>query len=352
MATKYSEALLGVEFRRKHPDGTIAGGPMYYIRYGLNDTPFARVLAGVFALCGVISALFGIGNMVQSNSMATAFQSEFGIPPMATGAVITVLVGLVIIGGIKRIGAVASRLVPAMILVYFVFGAIVLLANIAAVPHAIALIFSHAFSPAAATGGFMGATLRQAIQLGARRGVLSNEAGLGSAPIAHAAAQTPSPVYQGLIGMAEVFIDTILVCTFTALILLTSDAWRGELAGAAMTAGAFSDTIPYLGGAVVAGASFLFGYSTLLGWCYYGEQCLKYLVGIRVTALYRIVFICLTFVGALASIEIVFTLGDISNVIMAFPNLIGLMLLSGLVARITRDVLAKDPRLSFDVENG
>lgn len=354
MATKYSEAVLGVQFRRKHPDGAIAGGPMYYIRYGLNDTLFARLLAGVFAVCGVISALFGIGNMVQSNSMATAFHSEFGVPPMVTGTLITILVGLVIIGGIKRIGAVASRLVPAMILVYFAFGAIVLLVNITSVPHAVALIFSSAFSPAAATGGFLGASLRQAIQYGARRGVLSNEAGLGSAPIAHAAAQTPGPVYQGLIGVAEVFIDTILVCTFTALILLSSGAWHGELAGAAMTAGAFSSAVPFFGGAVVAGASFLFGYSTLLGWCYYGEQCLKYLFGVRVTHVYRLIFICLTFTGALVSIEIVFIFGDISNVIMAFPNLIGLVLLSGLVARITRDALAADPTLMRcpDVEEG
>ncbi len=339
MATKYSEAVLGVEYRRKHADGTVAGGPMYYIRYGMNDTTFAKILAGVFAACGAFSALLGTGNMVQSNSMASALQSEFSVPPLLTGSVITIFVALVVLGGIKRIGAVAERLVPAMLLLYFVFGALVLLHNIQLIPHAFGLIFGHAFSPAAATGGFLGASLRQAIQYGARRGVLSNEAGLGSAPIAHAAAQTPGPVYQGLIGITEVFIDTIVVCTFTALILLSSGMWQSDLQGAAMTAGAFSATAPYLGGGVVAAASVLFGYSTLIAWCYYGEQCVKYFFGVRITMLYRTVFICLTFLGALVSIDLVFLIGDIFNAVMAFPNLIGLMLLSGLVARITRDAL-------------
>jgi alanine or glycine:cation symporter, AGCS family len=342
MATKYSEAVLGVHFRQKHPDGTIAGGPMYYIRYGLGDTRFSRVLGGMFAVCGAFAALFGTGNMMQSNQMSSAFLSEFGIPPLVTGTIITVMVALVILGGIKRIAAVTSRLVPAMIIIYFIVGSVVLLHNIAGVPGAILLIFEGAFTPMAASGGFMGAMVRQAIQFGARRGILSNEAGLGSAPIAHAAAQTPGPVYQGLIGVAEVFIDTIVVCTFTALILLSSGMWTSGIEGAAMTAAAFSNTIPYVGGGIVAGASFLFGYSTLIGWSYYGEQCLKYLFGLRVTTLYRLIFISLTFIGALVSIEVVFFVGDIANAFMALPNLIGLMLLSGLVARITKEALAKD----------
>jgi alanine or glycine:cation symporter, AGCS family len=346
MATKYSEAVLGVKYRQKHPDGTIAGGPMYYIRYGLKETPVAKFLAGMFAVCGGFAALFGTGNMMQSNAMSSAFQSEFGVPPVITGLIITVFVALVILGGIRRIGAVASRLVPSMILVYFAFGTVVLLTNVSLIPQAFGLIFEYAFSPAAAAGGFLGATVRQALQFGARRGILSNEAGLGSAPIAHAAAQTPGPIYQGLIGIAEVFIDTIVVCTFTAIILLSSGVWNSGLEGAAMTASAFSDTIPYIGGGIVAAASFLFGYSTLLGWCYYGEQCLKYLFGLRITIVYRILFISLTFIGALVSIEIVFFIGDIANAFMALPNLVGLMLLSGLVARITREALEKDPLIS------
>jgi alanine or glycine:cation symporter, AGCS family len=346
MATKYSEAVLGVKYRQKHPDGTIAGGPMYYIRYGLNESGFSKFLAGMFAVCGAFAALFGTGNMMQSNAMSSAFNSEFGIPPIITGIIITVLVALVILGGIRRIGAVASRLVPTMILVYFLFGLVVLGSNVSFIPAAFIMIFEHAFTPAAAAGGFLGASIRQAIQFGARRGILSNEAGLGSAPIAHAAAQTPGPIYQGLIGVAEVFIDTIIVCTFTAIILLSSGVWNSGLEGAAMTASAFSETIPYIGGGIVAAASFLFGYSTLLGWCYYGEQCLKYLFGIKVTVLYRIIFITLTFIGALVSIEIVFFIGDIANAFMAFPNLIGLLLLSGIVARITKEALEKDPLLS------
>jgi AGCS family alanine or glycine:cation symporter len=219
----------------------------------------------------------------------------------------------------------------------------VLIVNIANLPTAFGLIFGNAFSPAAAAGGFLGASVKNAIQLGARRGILSNEAGLGSAPIAHAAAQTPGPIFQGLIGVTEVFIDTIVVCTFTALILLSSGVYTQGLEGAAMTASAFSQAIPIFGGMVVALASFLFGYSTLIGWCYYGEQCLRYLFGMKITYPYRILFILLTFVGALVSIEVVFFIGDIANAFMAFPNLVGLLLLSGLVARLTKEALRSNP---------
>ncbi len=343
MATKYSEALLGVHFRQKHPDGSIAGGPMYYIRYGLGDTRLSHIFGGFFAVCGAFAALFGTGNMMQSNQMSLAFNHQFGVPFIVSAVVITVLVALVILGGIQRIAAVTSRLVPAMIVLYMAVGTLVLLNNISGLPGAIMAIFEGAFSPMAASGGFAGAMVRQAIQFGARRGILSNEAGLGSAPIAHAAAQTPGPVYQGMIGVVEVFIDTIVVCTFTALILLSSGVWTSGAEGVAMTASAFSGTIPVVGGAIVALSSFLFGYSTLIGWCYYGEQCLKYLFGLRITLYYRLVFIALTFVGAIVSIEVVFFVGDIANAFMALPNLIGLTLLSGLVARITKEALEKEP---------
>jgi AGCS family alanine or glycine:cation symporter len=350
MGTKYSEALLGQKYRQKHPDGTVAGGPMYYIRYGLNDTRFARVLAGVFAVCGTFAALFGTGNMMQSNQMSSAVATQFGIPPVVTGAAITLLVALVILGGIKRIGAVSERLVPAMIVLYFAFGLVVLGIHITNLPHTFLLIFRHAFTPTAAAGGFLGAGVRQAVQFGARRGILSNEAGLGSAPIAHAAAQAPDPVFQGLIGVVEVFIDTIVVCTFTGLILLSSGFWTSGLEGAAMTTAAFSDTIPYVGGAVVALASFLFGYTTLVGWSYYGEQCLKYLFGLKVAIPYRVVFITLTFIGAVVSIEVVFFVGDIANACMALPNLVGLLLLSGVVARATREGLNASLRTHLEVK--
>jgi alanine or glycine:cation symporter, AGCS family len=233
-----------------------------------------------------------------------------------------------------------------MVLVYFAFGSIVLIVNIQMIPTAFLLIFEHALSPSSASGGFLGATVKQAIQLGARRGIFSNEAGLGSAPIAHAAAQTPGPIYQGIIGIAEVFIDTILVCTFTALIILTTGAWTTGLDGSAMTAAAFSHGIPLIGGAVVAFASLLFGFSTLIGWSYYGEQCLKYLFGLRITFPYRLLFTLLIFVGAIVSLDLVFAFSDVANAFMAFPNLIGLLLLSGIVARITKEAMEKDPLLS------
>jgi len=345
MATKFSEAFLGVLYREKYPDGTIAGGPMYYIKNGLNKTRFAVFLAGFFAVCGAFAALFGTGNMMQSNQMSLAFKTQFGISPVITGAFITFFVGLVVIGGIKRIGAVAERLVPTMIVIYLVAGIIVLIDNFGALPNAFKLIFQLAFTPAAATGGFVGATIKQAIQFGARRGILSNEAGLGSAPIAHAAAQTPSPLHQGLIGVMEVFIDTIIVCTFTALINLSSGVWTSGVSGSAMTVSAFSKTLPHVGGIVVSLCSFLFGYTTIVGWCYYGEQCLKYLFGLKVTMPYRIIFIALTFIGAVVSIEIVFFMGDIANAFMALPNLIGLLLLSGVLAHKVKEMKKRYPNL-------
>ncbi|MDP2208063.1 MAG: sodium:alanine symporter family protein [Bacteroidota bacterium] len=345
MATKYAEALLGVYYREKYPDGSIAGGPMYYIKNGLKNKSVAVYLAAAFAVCGVFAALFGTGNMMQANQMALAFHSQFGIPKVVSGIVITILVALVMIGGIKRIAMVAERLVPTMIIVYFVFGFVVIVEHYAEIPNVFMLIFQYAFTPSAAVGGFLGATVSQAIQFGFRRGLLSNEAGLGSAPIAHAAAQTPSPVHQGLIGSMEVFIDTIVVCTLTAIINLSTGMWQSGLSGTAMTAASFSEGIPYLGGFVVALSSFLFGYTTLIGWCYYGEQCLKYLFGIKVTYAYRIVYIILMFIGSIASIELVFFVGDIANAFMALPNLIALALLGGTVGALTKEFFKKYPKI-------
>ncbi len=350
MATKYSEALLGVKYREKYPDGTIAGGPMYYIKNGLKHKKLASILAPAFAVCGAFAALFGTGNMMQANQMALAFNSEFGVPKMLSGMIITLLVALVIIGGIKRIGAVAEKLVPTMVIIYFIFGFIVIFAHISEIPEAFLMIFRNAFTPSAAVGGFLGATVRQALQMGFRRGLLTNEAGLGSAPIAHAAAQTPSPVHQGMIGLGEVFIDTIIVCTITALINLSTGMWQSGLDGTAMTAASFSSTVPLAGGLVVALSSMLFGYSTLLGWYYYGEQCMKFLFGIKVTYPYRFIYVVLVFIGSVASIQLVFYIGDIANAFMAFPNLIALALLSGVVAQTTRSFFKKYKRIEdFDL---
>lgn len=352
MATKYAEAVLGVEYREKYPDGTIAGGPMYYIKNGLKNKSVALYLAAAFAVCGAFAALFGTGNMMQANQMALAFNAQFGIPKVATGIVITIMVALVIIGGIKRIGMVAEKLVPTMIIAYFIFGFVVIIKHYAEIPKVFELIFYYAFTPSAAVGGFLGATVSQAIQFGFRRGLLSNEAGLGSAPIAHAAAQTPTPIHQGLIGTMEVFIDTIIVCTLTALINLSTGMWQSGQSGTAMTVASFSEGVPYVGGLVVALSSFLFGYTTLIGWCYYGEQCMKYLFGIKITYTYRIIYIILMFIGSIATIELVFFVGDIANAFMALPNLIALALLGGTVGALTKEFFRKYPKIEmFKAEN-
>ncbi|MEW5899862.1 MAG: sodium:alanine symporter family protein [Acidobacteriota bacterium] len=345
MATKYSEALLGVKFREKYEDGSIAGGPMYYIKNGLKNKKLARILAPVFAVCGVIAALFGTGNMMQANQMTLVWNSQVGIPKLVSAFVITFFVGLVIIGGIKRIASVAEKLVPTMLFLYFGFALVVIFANIARLPEVFGLIFKHAFTPMAAAGGAAGYTVKLGVQMGFRRGLLTNEAGLGSAPIAHAAAQTSSPVHQGLMGIGEVCIDTLIICSVTALINLSTGTWTSGLNGTAMTAAAFSKVIPVAGGLVVAMGSLLFGYTTVIGWSYYGEQCMKFLFGLKITMGYRIFYVTLCFIGAVISIELVFYIGDIANALMALPNLIALFLLSGVVAVTSKEFWAKYKRL-------
>ena len=349
MATKYAEALLGVKFREKYPDGAIAGGPMYYMKNGLRNKTLAAVLAPTFAVCGALATLFGTGNMMQANQMALTFNSQFGIPKLASAIVITILVAIVIIGGIKRIGAVAELLVPVMIFMYIIVGTIVILTHLSILPTVFALIFKHAFTPYAAAGGAIGYTVKSALQFGFRRGLLTNEAGLGSAPIAHAAAQTKSPVHQGLLGIGEVFVDTIVVCSFTAIINLSTGLWDKGFNGTQLTAESFKSVAGLLGSVTVALASFFFGYTTLIGWYYYGEQCMKFLFGLKVTLPYRLVYVGLCFVGALVSLELVFYVGDIANALMAIPNLIALTLLSGVVALTTKEFFKKYPKLEdFD----
>jgi len=352
MATKYSEAVLGVKFRQHYADGAIAGGPMYYIKNGLKNKKFAGALAVIFAVFGTFAALFGTGNMMQANQMTLVLNSQFGVPKIITAVVITFFTALVIIGGIKRIGAVAEKIVPTMVIIYFTAGVAILIMNITALPGVFALIFRHAFTASAAAGGFLGASVRQAMQFGVRRGLLSNEAGLGSAPIAHAAAQTPSPVHQGLIGVVEVFVDTIVVCSLSALINLVSGLWTGGLNGSALTAASFAKNIPFAGGIIVALSSFLFGYTTLIGWCYYGEQCFRYLFGDKSTLSYRLVFTMLVFIGSMISLQLVFYVGDIANALMAIPNLVALVLLSGIVGKVTKDFFDRYKRIEdFDKAN-
>lgn len=353
MATKYSEGFLGVKYRKVAEDGSMAGGPMYYARYGIKNQTFAKILGMVFAVCGGATALFGTGNMVQSNSMALAFKTQFGVPTLLSAIVLTVLTGLVIIGGIKRIGAVTEKLVPMMILLYFLGVFVILILKVSLLWDAVVLIFKSAFSIKAVGGALIGTSIQKAISLGVRRGVLSNEAGLGSAAIAQSAAKSPDPGYNGLLAMTGTFIDSIFVNTLTTLTIVVSGVWKltpaagmalgaGGMTSTQLTVTAFNSVIPY-GGIIVALASFLFGYSTLIAWAYYGEQCLEYIWGIRAIMPYRVIFITLMFFGAIVTgthINIVWYIGDTFNAIMALPNLIALIALSGVVAKITNDYYA------------
>ena len=334
MATKYAEAVLAVRYREQDSRGEYVGGPMYYITNGLG--PRWRWLAILFALFASIAG-FGIGNMVQANSVAHAIKSSLNIPEWVTGAVLVVLAGLVLIGGIKRLGAVAGKLVPIMAIAYIGAGTAALIVNYATIPEAFGLIFSHAFSPIAATGGFAGAAVWAAMQFGVARGVFSNEAGLGSAPIAHAAAQTKGPVSQGLVAMLGPFIDTILVCSFTALVILTSGAWTGGETGAALTGKAFELALPGVGHLVMTFALTLFAFTTILGWSYYSERSLEYLFGVRIITPFRVVWCFAIFVGATIELAFVWLVADTLNALMAIPNLIALALLSPVVFKLTTE---------------
>lgn len=349
MATKYAEALLAIRFRLRMEDGTMAGGPMYYAKYGIPNR-FGAFLGAMFAICGGVTALIGTGNMFQSQQIALAAHRQFGLPHWVMGLLISVMVGLVILGGIKRIGAVAERLVPTMIAFYFGGSILVILANIADVPAAISLIVRAAFNPQAVFGGAVGIGIAHAIRFGVARGVLSNESGLGSAAIAHGAARTKYPVAQGSVAMMGTFIDTIVVCSLTAIVITVSGAYdqavflagEGGLQGSDLTVTAFNLGMPGplagWSGALVVIASLVFGFTTLIGWSYYGQICFEYLFGLRIIKPYRIIFVILLFFGALFTgkyAPIVTNMGDITNAAMAFPNLIALILLSGVVRKFT-----------------
>ena len=334
MATKFAEAVCAVHFREQDERGKYVGGPMYYIKNGLGDN--WKWLAAVFALFAGIAG-FGIGNMVQANSIANALQTNFAIPEWMTGVALVVLVGAVLLGGIQRISTVAGKLVPFMAVAYIAASMIVLVINADAVPGAIALIFQHAFTPAAATGGFAGAAVWAAIRFGVARGVFSNEAGLGSAPIAHAAAQTKGPVSQGLVAMLGTFIDTIIVCSFTALAIISTGAWTSGETGAALTSKAFDMALPGMGGYIIAVALTVFAFTTILGWSYYCERSLQYLFGVSIITPFRILWSLAALVGATLKLGFVWLLADTMNALMAIPNLIALALLSPIVFKITKE---------------
>ena len=335
MATKYSEAVLAIKYREKDKFGTMSGGPMYYISKGLG----MKWLGWLFALFASIAA-FGIGNMVQSNSVAHALESDFGISPWITGIVLCGATGFVIIGGIKSIAKVTSAIVPFMIVLYLIGAIISLYINFEQIPHAFYLIFHHAFTPAAATGGFAGAIIRETITKGVARGIFSNESGLGSSPIAAAAAKTANPVRQALVSMSQTFIDTIVVCTFTGLVIISSGHWSSGETGAALSAHAFERSVPNNWGAdLVSVCLVFFTYSTLLGWSYYGEKAIEFIFKERAVMPYRAVFTLVVLLGAVVEFDIVWTFADIMNGLMAFPNLVGLLLLSRVVVEETKRYL-------------
>ena len=335
MATKYGEGVLAVKYRVVDENGEMAGGPMYYLERGLGQ----KWLGVLFALFGAIAS-FGIGNMVQANAVSGNLKEALGIDPLLTGVVLAVCTAAVIIGGVKKIGNVAAVMVPVMAVVY-VLGCLAILVRFAGeVPAAFALVLSDAFTGTAATGGFVGAAVMLAIQKGVSRGVFSNESGLGSAPIAAAAAKTNEPCQQALVSMTGTFIDTIIVCTMTGLVLIVTGAWHSGTEVAALTKSAFDIGLPgNAGGFIVSFGIIFFAYSTILGWAYYGEKCMEYLAGVRAVLPYRLIYSVSVAVGATVKLDLVWNFADVMNGLMAIPNLIGLVGLSGVIVAETNRFL-------------
>ena len=329
MATKYSEAILAVKYRVRGAQG-MKGGPMYYISEGA-QLPW---LGTAFAVFTAVAA-FGIGNMVQSNAVANALDAQLGIPFWVTGVLLSVLSGIVILGGIKSIARLTSVLVPFMIAGYVLSALVIIVLHLDKVPGAFGLIFHHAFAPIAAGGGFAGATVAAAIRYGVARGVFSNESGLGSAPIAAAAAKTDSPARQALVSMTQTFIDTLVVCTMTALVILMAPQWSAGVGAGDLTLQSFGHFLGGFGTVVVTAATVLFAYSTLIGWSYYGEKAVEYLFGEGRIRYYRLLFVAMIFVGAVLKLELVWNISDLFNGLMIIPNLIGLLLLHKVIVAET-----------------
>ncbi|MDD0823628.1 sodium:alanine symporter family protein [Mannheimia sp. AT1] len=338
MATKYAEGLLAIKYRTKDKSGFVAGGPMYYIEMGMGKK--WRWLAKAFAFFGILVALLGIGTFPQVNGITTALEKTFDIPIIFSAIILTLVVTSIILGGVKRISKIAAIIVPFMAIAYVVASLSVILMNADKVPSAIATIIHAAFNPEAALGGAFGFTVMQAIQLGVARGIFSNESGLGSAPIAAAAAQTKEPVRQGLISMTGTFLDTIIVCTMTGLVIVISGAWTGDIKGAALTTTAFTQGLDSSFGAIIVTVGLVFfAFTTILGWCYYGERCFVYLTKGRTQylKLYRFVFIALIASAPFLTLETIWTIADIVNGLMAFPNLIALIALRKVIIGETKD---------------
>lgn len=335
MATKYAEGVLAIKYREVDENGQMAGGPMYYIKNGLG----LDWLAKMFALFGVGVAFFGIGTFGQVKSIADAASITFNAPLIITTIIVTALVALVTLGGIKRISKVSEKVVPIMAVLYIIGVILVLVFNFSAIPSAVALIMHSAFNPKAALGGAVGITVITVMQRGIGRGVFSNEAGLGSAPIAAAAAKTKSPVKQGLISMTGTFFDTIIICTMTGLVIVITGAYTGSLEGAALTTAAFETGLPVaeIGKYIVNIGLMFFAFTTILGWNYYGERCMEYLLGVKAILPYRIIYIALVAIGPFLPLGLIFIIADIVNGLMAFPNLIGIIGLRKVVIDETKE---------------
>ncbi|UWD50471.1 sodium:alanine symporter family protein [Clostridioides difficile] len=334
MATKYSEGVLAIKYRTKDKNGQVSGGPMYYIVNGMGEK--WRPLAIFFAISGILVALLGIGTFTQVNSITDAINSSFGVDPRITGVVLAVFVALVVFGGLKSISNVATKIVPFMAVIYIVICGIILISYWNKIPETFLLIIKSAFTPTAATGGFLGATMSLAIRNGIARGVFSNESGLGSAPIAAAAAKTEWPAEQGLISMTGTFIDTIIICTLTGFSLVISGVWSSDLNGAVMTQAAFNGAIPTFGPILLTVSLTLFAFTTILGWSYYGERCFEFLFGVKGMNGYRTVFVAMVLLGAFLKLEVVWIIADIVNGLMAIPNLIALLALSPIIVSETK----------------
>ncbi len=333
MATKYAEALLAVKFREIDNHQQYVGGPMYYIRNGLGcQWNFLAILFAMFASI----ASFGIGNMVQANSVAESIEATFNVPKIYTGIIVMLLTSAVIIGGVTRIAKVAAKMVPIMSGLYITACLSVIIINYEQIPGAFALIMSHAFTGTAAAGGFVGTTFWAAIRFGVARGVFSNEAGLGSAPIAHAAAKTDEPVKQGLVAMLGTFIDTLIICTMTALVILVTDSWISGASGPELASMAFARNLFEFGRYLVVISLAVFAFSTLLGWSYYGERCVEFLLGKKSIWPFRFLWLIVIPLGALGELKLVWLIAEIMNALMAVPNLIALVLLSTLVFKTTK----------------
>jgi AGCS family alanine or glycine:cation symporter len=334
MTTKYAEGLLAVKYRKVDDNGQMSGGPMYYIERGLGN----KFLAKMFAIFGIGVALVGIGTFPQVNAITESISLKFGAPVLVTAAVLTILVAMVTLGGIKRIAQVSELVVPVVAVFYILGAAMILALNYEVIPQTINLVIKSAFSPTAATGGFAGAGIMLAIRSGVSRGVFSNEAGLGSAPIAAAAAKTKSCVRQGLVSMTGTFFDTIIVCSMTGLVLIMTGFWNSEFEGAAMTGEAFKSAlyIPIIGETIVTGGLIFFAFTTIIGWNYYGERCTEYLFGVKGIKPFKYLFIVLVAGGAFLKLDLIWTIADIVNGLMAIPNLIAIIGLSGVIVYETK----------------